>query len=235
MRDRILHFDDRGRALGELPIEGEGMYACAVGLKMALMAPRQRGLHRIRVVLATPWAQCFVLPWRSLARHQEWAAYGRSVAGGQGGAAWLDGWRLSVEDAGWGRTRFVEAAPEPICQAITVSCRKRGLWLGGIQSLFVAAVNAQARRIAAQDAACVVVDGDVLHISFRHHAAWSGFISLPGTVASLADALRDAAMLCALSPPDTTYVIGPPDTRYASSQPVEQWLPLPWPIEAAPA
>jgi hypothetical protein len=97
----------------------------------------------------------------------------------------------------------------------------------------VASINAHHRSMTADDASCVVIDRDALHIGFRHNDDWSGFISLPGSVASLSAALSDAAMLCSLPAPSQLYVIGPKSASHALNIPNAQWLSSPWSMEGA--
>lgn len=227
-RERILRFDDKGRVLGEQTVNSKDAQACAVGIQAMLAKPQPMGLHRLRIVLAAPWSQCLLLPWQPLAQHGDWESYCRSRMSGQTGTHLLEGWRLSADDAGWQRNRLVEAAPESLCTSIAKACKKRGVWLTGIQSLFVAAMNVHRRAMVGGDAACVVVDEGTLHIGFRHRGDWSGCMSLPGSVSSLAFALRDAAMVCGLSVPEQSYVIGPASASHELHLPASQWLPLPW-------
>jgi hypothetical protein len=126
-RERIFRFDHKGRLTSEYAANGKDAQTCAASVNGVLAAPRPHGLHRLRIILAAPWSQCFVLPWRPLAQHNDWAAYCRSRLSGKAGANLLDGWRLAVDDAGWNRNRLAEAAPETFCKSVASTCRKTRL------------------------------------------------------------------------------------------------------------
>jgi hypothetical protein len=127
--------------------------------------------------------------------------------------------------------------PDPLCVEVARLCKVHRLQLSGIEPGFTHALARNGKRI--QDGAIVVIALEeveagfaIAHIGFRSQRQWVGFVSLPAS-GSVADVLRDAITLCAVPPPDRTYVMSPVALRkWVAESPATQWLPTPW--DAAP-
>jgi hypothetical protein len=231
---RACRFGATGQAEAVCPLASPYEIAAALpALEALLPKPEQAGMHRVRLLVGTPFVCYFALPWRALPRPVDWLPLARMqfVQGGVGGA---EAWRFDVQDNRWGRPRLAAAVPELLCESVARLCKQHKLSLDALEPAYTYAVAQHRRHIADGEIAVVELEemeargAYVANIGFRSKGHWSGFVSLPAA-GSLEPVLRDAASLCDAPAPERIYIIAPASVdRHAADASRAHWLPAPW-------